>query len=196
MGRNGQPMGLRPWRSSAVEPKENGLENDFSDPAITPDEPKSEPLPVIPSLLPADNGLKKNSILHRQQSLVILTGKTRRHTHPYHTHILSWFIINVFLQSQSKIKTCPSPLWRLKRFFRAMWCGRVQRVTAPLSKYWSFCTPLTCGQHLWFNMKCRHFLAGNTNRITFKCKLFFIIQKTVFLLWHNIVSCLLNLLKP
>ncbi|XP_070783201.1 keratin-like protein KRT222 [Enoplosus armatus] len=72
MGRNGQPMGLRPWRSSMEEPKENGLENGFSDPAVTPDEPKSEPLPEIPSLLPADNGLKKG-ILHRQQSLVILT---------------------------------------------------------------------------------------------------------------------------
>lgn len=59
-----------------VKPKENGLENDFSDPAITPDEPKSEPLPEIPSLLPAGNGQKKSSILHRQQSLVILTGKT------------------------------------------------------------------------------------------------------------------------
>lgn len=72
MGRSGQPMGLRPWRSPAVEPRENGLENGFSDPAITPDEPKSEPLPEIPPLLPAENGLKK-SILYRQQSLVILT---------------------------------------------------------------------------------------------------------------------------
>ncbi|XP_034397418.1 keratin, type I cytoskeletal 18 [Cyclopterus lumpus] len=72
MGRNGQPTDLRPWRSSVEEPKENGLENSFGDPAVTPDEPKSEPLPEIPSLLPADSGLKK-SILHRQQSLVILT---------------------------------------------------------------------------------------------------------------------------
>ncbi|XP_068444697.1 keratin-like protein KRT222 [Clinocottus analis] len=72
MGRNGQPMGLRPWRSSMEEPKENGHENGFSDPAVTPDEPKSEPLPEIPSLLPADSKLKK-SILQRQQSLVILT---------------------------------------------------------------------------------------------------------------------------
>ncbi|XP_070684332.1 keratin, type I cytoskeletal 12 [Pempheris klunzingeri] len=71
MGRNGQQMGLRPWRSFKEELRENGLENGFSDPAVTPDEPKSEPLPEIPSLLPADNGLKK-SILHRQQSLVIL----------------------------------------------------------------------------------------------------------------------------
>ncbi|XP_042340300.1 keratin, type I cytoskeletal 18-A [Plectropomus leopardus] len=72
MGRNGRPMGLRPWRTSVEEPKENGLENGFSDPAVTPDEPKSEPLPEIPPLLPADSGPKK-SILHRQQSLVILT---------------------------------------------------------------------------------------------------------------------------
>ncbi|AWP06254.1 putative keratin-like protein KRT222-like [Scophthalmus maximus] len=54
MGRDGQPMGLRPWRSSVVEPKENGLEDGFSDPALTPDEPKSEPLPEIPPLLPAE----------------------------------------------------------------------------------------------------------------------------------------------
>nr|XP_046257956.1 keratin-like protein KRT222 isoform X2 [Scatophagus argus] len=72
MGRNGQPMGLQPWRSFMEESKEDGLENGFSDSAVTPDEPKSEPLPEIPSLLQADNGLKK-SILHRQQSLVILT---------------------------------------------------------------------------------------------------------------------------
>ncbi|CAJ1053048.1 keratin-like protein KRT222 [Xyrichtys novacula] len=72
MGRNVPPMSLRPWSSSVVEQKENGLENGFSDSAVTPDEPKSEPLPEIPSLLPVENGLKK-SILHRQQSLVILT---------------------------------------------------------------------------------------------------------------------------
>lgn len=72
MGRTAQPTVLRPWRSSVVEPKESGLENGFSDPAVTPDEPKSEPLPDIPSLLPTENGLKK-SILYRQRSLVILT---------------------------------------------------------------------------------------------------------------------------
>ncbi|XP_053274198.1 keratin, type I cytoskeletal 18 [Pleuronectes platessa] len=72
MGRDGPSMGLRPWRSSVVEPKENGLENSFIDPAVTPDEPKSEPLPEIPSLLPEETG-KKRSILRRQQSLVILT---------------------------------------------------------------------------------------------------------------------------
>lgn len=66
------------------EPKENGLENGFSDPALTPDEPKSEPLPEIPSLFPADNGIKKG-ILHRQQSLVILTGKAHTHTHTLNT---------------------------------------------------------------------------------------------------------------
>ncbi|KAF6724577.1 Keratin-like protein KRT222 [Oryzias melastigma] len=71
MSRNGQPMGLRPWRSLAVETKENDEVNGFSDPAITPDEPKSEPLPETSSLLPAENGLKKG--LYRQQSLVILT---------------------------------------------------------------------------------------------------------------------------
>ncbi|KAM9314951.1 keratin-like protein KRT222 isoform 2-T2 [Pholidichthys leucotaenia] len=72
MGRLPQPFSLRLWRSSVVETKEDGLENGLSDPAVTPDEPKSEPLPEIPSLLPAENGLKK-SILYRQQSLVILT---------------------------------------------------------------------------------------------------------------------------
>ncbi|XP_041640115.1 keratin, type I cytoskeletal 18 isoform X2 [Cheilinus undulatus] len=72
MGRNVRPMSLQPWKSSVEEQKESCVENGFSDPALTPDEPKSEPLPDIPSLLPADNGLKK-SILHRQQSLVILT---------------------------------------------------------------------------------------------------------------------------
>ncbi|XP_072240224.1 keratin-like protein KRT222 [Leuresthes tenuis] len=72
MGRHVQPMGLRPWRSAVVEPRENGVEDGFSDLAVTPDEPKSEPLPEIPSLLPSENGLKK-SILYRQQSLVILT---------------------------------------------------------------------------------------------------------------------------
>ncbi|XP_021168739.2 keratin, type I cytoskeletal 18-A isoform X1 [Fundulus heteroclitus] len=72
MGRCPQPVGLRPWRSPASEPKENGTENSFSDSAVTPDEPKSEPLPDIPSLLPADEGPKKSK-LYRQRSLVILT---------------------------------------------------------------------------------------------------------------------------
>ncbi|KAM8879545.1 uncharacterized protein krt222 isoform 1-T1 [Spinachia spinachia] len=71
-GRSGQPTCLWPSRFSVEEPQENGIEYVFSDPAITPDEPKSEPLPEIPSLLPACGGLKK-SILHRQQSLVTLT---------------------------------------------------------------------------------------------------------------------------
>lgn len=69
------------------EPKENGLENGFSDPAVTPDEPKSEPLPEIPSLLPADSGLKK-SILQRQQSLVILTGNTHTLTYTNYSHMM------------------------------------------------------------------------------------------------------------
>lgn len=74
MGLNGQPATLRTWRSVAEAPRQNQLENGFSDPAVTPDEPRSEPLPDTPSLLPADsNGLSK-SILQRQQSLVILTG--------------------------------------------------------------------------------------------------------------------------
>ncbi|KAM3842762.1 keratin-like protein KRT222 [Diretmus argenteus] len=73
MGRNGQLMSLQPWKGSVAEPKENGLENGFSDPAVTPDEPKSEPLPEIPPLHPPDNGIRKSFILRRQQSLVILT---------------------------------------------------------------------------------------------------------------------------
>ncbi|XP_043969144.1 keratin-like protein KRT222 isoform X1 [Gambusia affinis] len=72
VSRRAHPLVLRPWRSPVTEPKENGLENSFSDSAVTPDEPKSEPLPDIPPLLPADNGLKKSK-LYRQQSLVILT---------------------------------------------------------------------------------------------------------------------------
>lgn len=77
MGQSGQPlMSLRPWRSPVVEPKENRVEEDsLSDPTVSPDEPKSEPLPEIPSLLPAENGLKRSK-LYRQQSLVILTGRT------------------------------------------------------------------------------------------------------------------------
>ncbi|XP_056137074.1 keratin, type I cytoskeletal 12 isoform X2 [Lampris incognitus] len=77
MGHNRHLVTLRPWGSSLVEPKENGLENGFSDPAVSPDEPKSEPLPDIPPLHLPDNGVKKNSLLQRQQSLVILTGQRR-----------------------------------------------------------------------------------------------------------------------
>ncbi|XP_019939557.2 keratin, type I cytoskeletal 18 isoform X1 [Paralichthys olivaceus] len=84
MGRDGPSMGLRPWRSPVVEPKENGLENSFSDPAVTPDEPKSEPLPEISPLLPAENGLKR-SILRRQQSLVILTEPEHNNDLPIST---------------------------------------------------------------------------------------------------------------
>lgn len=74
MGRNGQGMGLRSWGGLLLGPRENGLDSSFSDPALTPDEPKSEPLPDIPPLHPADNGLQKGpGRLRRQQSLVILT---------------------------------------------------------------------------------------------------------------------------
>ncbi|KAM6940524.1 keratin-like protein KRT222 [Xenentodon cancila] len=72
MGHHGQPMGLQPWRSPASETKENGVENSLSDPTVTPDEPKSEPLPERPPLVLSENSLKK-SVLYRQQSLVILT---------------------------------------------------------------------------------------------------------------------------
>ncbi len=68
-------------------PTVNGLESSFSDTAVTPDEPKSEPLPIIPPLLPADSGIKK-SMLQRQQSLVILTGKTHTHTHTHQSVLL------------------------------------------------------------------------------------------------------------
>ncbi|XP_037830764.1 keratin-like protein KRT222 isoform X2 [Kryptolebias marmoratus] len=73
LGPRRQPvLGLRPWRSPVVEQKEDSAEDSLSDLAVSPDEPKSEPLPEIPPLLPAENGLKK-SRLYRQRSLVILT---------------------------------------------------------------------------------------------------------------------------
>lgn len=67
------PLSLRLWKSPGSDWKDSGSENGLSDPALTPDEPKSEPLPEIPPLLPSDDGSKKRSILIRQQSLVILT---------------------------------------------------------------------------------------------------------------------------
>lgn len=73
MSRKAPPLSLRLWKSPAADSKESGSDNGLSDPAVTPDEPKSEPLPEIPPLLPSDNGVKKRSILIRQQSLVILT---------------------------------------------------------------------------------------------------------------------------
>lgn len=92
MGFNGQAAALRSWRSAAETPRESRLENGFSDPAVTPDEPKSEPLPDTPSLLPADsNGLSK-SILQRQQSLVILTGRT----HAMASHSQSHTVIDCY----------------------------------------------------------------------------------------------------
>lgn len=47
-----------------------------------------------------------------------------------------------------------------------MWCKRAQRVTAPLSKYWSLCSPLACSQRLCFSLKRRHFLIVTANYIT------------------------------
>ncbi|XP_038828387.1 keratin, type I cytoskeletal 18-A-like [Salvelinus namaycush] len=87
-GRNGQVMGLRRWRGPkrepgpiGEEPKENGVEeNGLSDPAVTPEEPLSEPLPERPQRWSVtENGLRKSPALtlHRQQSLVILTEPKR-----------------------------------------------------------------------------------------------------------------------
>ncbi|XP_061881941.1 keratin-like protein KRT222 [Entelurus aequoreus] len=72
-GRTRQPMSLQPWGSSSTESKENGLEISFSDATITPDEPKSEPLPETTSILPEYHKSKDGSTLQRPQSLVILT---------------------------------------------------------------------------------------------------------------------------
>ncbi|KAM6972005.1 keratin-like protein KRT222 [Aplochiton taeniatus] len=77
MVRNVQGMGLRPWGGLVLGPKENGLDNSFSDPALTPDEPKSEPLPDISPLHLTDEGLKGPGTLRRQQSLVLLTEPER-----------------------------------------------------------------------------------------------------------------------
>lgn len=74
MSHDGQAARLRPWRSFLEETREARLENDLTNSAGSPDEPKSEPLPETPSLLPADSNGPKKSILRRQQSLVILTG--------------------------------------------------------------------------------------------------------------------------
>ncbi|XP_036805513.1 keratin, type I cytoskeletal 18-A-like [Oncorhynchus mykiss] len=87
-GRNGQVMGLRRWRGPKREPgpigerpKENGVEeNCLSDPAVTPEEPLSEPLPERHQRWSVtENGLRKSPALtlHRQQSLVILTEPER-----------------------------------------------------------------------------------------------------------------------
>lgn len=74
MSHDGQAARLRPWRSFLEETRESRPENGLADSAGSPDEPKSEPLPETPSLLPADSNGPKKSILRRQQSLVILTG--------------------------------------------------------------------------------------------------------------------------
>ncbi|XP_077381083.1 keratin-like protein KRT222 isoform X2 [Festucalex cinctus] len=77
MGHNEQQMRLQLLRSSLVESDIRSLENGFSDPTITPDEPKSEPLPETTSLIQEDNNLKESSVLHRPQSLVILTEQDK-----------------------------------------------------------------------------------------------------------------------
>lgn len=82
------------------ETREERLENGFSSAAISPDEPKSEPLPETPSLLPADSNGPKKSILRRQRSLVILTGN-RRDLYPPPRHHLSFF--SIFSQNQCKV---------------------------------------------------------------------------------------------
>lgn len=97
MGQSGQPlMVLRPWRSPVVEPKENRMDDSLSDPTVSPDEPKSEPLPEIPSLLPTENGLKKSK-LYRQQSLMILTGRTN----------INWSRSGPVLTSRSRLSAEP-----------------------------------------------------------------------------------------
>ncbi|XP_057700614.1 keratin, type I cytoskeletal 18 isoform X2 [Corythoichthys intestinalis] len=68
-----QQLRLQLLRSSLVEANKKGAENSFNDSSITPDEPKSEPLPETTPLLQKDSKPKESSILHRPQSLVILT---------------------------------------------------------------------------------------------------------------------------
>ncbi|XP_061763322.1 keratin, type I cytoskeletal 18 [Nerophis ophidion] len=72
-GRTWQPMNLQPCSSTLAESKENGLEISFSDATITPDEPKSEPLPETTSILPGFHKSKEGSTLQRPLSLVLLT---------------------------------------------------------------------------------------------------------------------------
>lgn len=67
------PLSLHLCKSPGSDWRNSGSEKGLSDPALTPDEPKSEPLPEIPPLLPNDDNVKKRSILIRQHSLVILT---------------------------------------------------------------------------------------------------------------------------
>ncbi|XP_049576939.1 keratin, type I cytoskeletal 18-A isoform X1 [Syngnathus scovelli] len=73
MSHSEQQTRLQLWRSSLLEPNEKVSENGFSDPSITPDESKSEPLPDTPSLIQKGNKPKESFALHRPQSLVILT---------------------------------------------------------------------------------------------------------------------------
>lgn len=96
MSQEGQPARPGSWRSFREETREERLENGFSSAAISPDEPKSEPLPETPSLLPADSNGPKKSILRRQRSLVILTGN-RRDLLPT---VASPFIVLLFIFSE------------------------------------------------------------------------------------------------
>ena len=106
MSHDGQPAGLRAWRSYAEEMREERLGNGFSNTTVSPDEPKSEPLPETPSLLPAESNGPRKSILRRQQSLVILTGKGDEAilplSHPHSPHI---FLFSEPAQDDSPIST-------------------------------------------------------------------------------------------
>lgn len=79
-----------------MDEREELLENGFGHAAVSPDEPKSEPLPETPSLLPGDGPGPKKSILRRQQSLVILTGKHGQALLPFSHHHSSFFFYSFF----------------------------------------------------------------------------------------------------
>lgn len=81
------------------EAREERLDNGFSSAAISPDEPKSEPLPETPSLLPADSNGPKKSILRRQRSLVILTGNRRDLFPPSRRHLS---LFSIFLRTSAR----------------------------------------------------------------------------------------------
>ncbi|XP_068607482.1 keratin-like protein KRT222 [Brachionichthys hirsutus] len=102
------PVDLWQCGPSKEEWKENRLKNGFSDSAVTPDEPKSEPLPEIPSLLPADNVLKRG-ILRRQQSLGMLTEPEQDNDLPISTaktrEILQGGVVRVSAEGHGTIET-------------------------------------------------------------------------------------------
>ncbi|XP_068177083.1 keratin, type I cytoskeletal 17 [Antennarius striatus] len=106
--RTRQPMDHWQCRSFTEECKESRLKNDFSDSPVSPDEPKSEPLPEIPSLLPAENVLKRG-ILRRQQSLVILTEPEQDNDSPISTmktqEILQGNVVRVSAEGHGTIET-------------------------------------------------------------------------------------------